>query len=54
MHFQTTVIIKHLETNTDVCVFLALQHCPEDVDKRAADMYSFAVIPWEIVFGIFQ
>ena len=27
---------------------LALQHRPEDVDKRAADMYSFAVILWEI------
>ena len=26
----------------------ALQHRPEDIDKRAADMYSFAVILWEI------
>ena len=26
----------------------ALQHRPEDIDKRAADMYSFALILWEI------
>lgn len=26
----------------------ALQHRPEDIDQRAADMYSFAVILWEI------
>ena len=31
-----------------VCVCSALQHRPEDVDKRAADMYSYAVILWEI------
>ena len=29
-------------------VSLDLQHRPSDVDKRAADMYSFAVILWEI------
>jgi len=26
----------------------ALQHRPEDYDKRAADMYSFAIILWEL------
>ena len=31
-----------------VCLDSVLQHRPEDVDKRAADMYSFAVILWEI------
>ena len=30
------------------CFSLDLQHRPSDVDKRAADMYSFAVILWEI------
>ena len=30
---------------------LDLQHRPSDVDKRAADMYSFAVILWEVATG---
>ena len=30
---------------------LALKHKPEDFDKRAADMYSFAIILWEIATG---
>lgn len=28
-----------------------LQHRPEDIDKRAADMYSFAIILWELATG---
>lgn len=28
-----------------------LGHRPEDIDKRACDMYSFAVILWEIATG---
>ena len=28
-----------------------LQHRPGDIDKRAADMYSFAVILWEVATG---
>lgn len=28
--------------------YVALQHRPEDYDKRAADMYSFAIILWEL------
>ena len=31
--------------------FLVLQKRPDEVDKRAADMYSFAVIFWEIATG---
>lgn len=27
---------------------LDLQHRPGDIDKKAADMYSFAVILWEL------
>ena len=30
---------------------LDLQHRPSDIDKRAADMYSFAVILWEVATG---
>lgn len=30
---------------------LALKHKPEDFDKRTADMYSFAIILWEIATG---
>ncbi len=30
---------------------VALQHKPDDYDKRAADMYSFAVILWEVSTG---
>lgn len=32
-------------------LFLVLQKRPDEVDKRAADMYSFAVILWEIATG---
>ena len=28
-----------------------LAHRPEDFDKRAADMYSFAIILWEVATG---
>ena len=28
-----------------------LQHRPEDFDKKAADMYSFAIILWEVATG---
>ena len=28
-----------------------LQHRPEDFDKKAADMYSFAIILWEVSTG---
>lgn len=30
---------------------IALQRRSEDIDKRAANMYSFAVILWEIATG---
>ena len=31
-----------------ILTYVALQHRPEDYDKRAADMYSFAIILWEL------
>ena len=43
---------KHLPAS--VCVFLyhaVLQRRPDEIDKRASDMYSFAVILWEITTG---
>ncbi len=30
---------------------VALQHKPDDYDKRTADMYSYAIILWEIATG---
>ena len=30
---------------------LVLQKRPDEIDKRAADMYSFALILWEIATG---
>ena len=31
--------------------FIALQYQESDYDKRAADMYSFAIILWELLTG---
>lgn len=30
---------------------LVLQRRPDDIDKKAADMYSFAIILWESATG---
>lgn len=34
-----------------ICHVLDLGHRLEQIDKRASDMYSFAVILWEIATG---
>ena len=34
-----------------LCVCSVLGHRPEEVDRRACDMYSFAIILWEIATG---
>ena len=32
-----------------VCFFIVLQKSPEEVDQRSADMWSYAMILWELV-----